>query len=75
PLTTVATHDLDYFLRDQTVPVSSCPRSGGNITRRLLHDIGHAIEPAETHLATLDDLTDLATHLGVPAPEIKTASY
>lgn len=24
-------------------------------TRRLLHDIGHAIEPAETQLATLDD--------------------
>ncbi|GDY80134.1 hypothetical protein SAV31267_096190 [Streptomyces avermitilis] len=44
-------------------------------TRRLLHDIGHAIEPAETPLATLDDLIDLATHLGIPAPEIKTASY
>jgi hypothetical protein len=44
-------------------------------TRRLLHDIGHAIEPAETQLATLDDLTDLTTHLGIPKPEIKTASY
>ena len=44
-------------------------------TRRLLHDIGHAIEPAETQLAALDDLTDLITHLGIPKPEIKTASY
>jgi Rhodopirellula transposase DDE domain len=44
-------------------------------TRRLLHDIGHTIEPAETPLATLDDLTDLATHLGITTPEIKTASY
>ncbi|WP_406003940.1 hypothetical protein [Streptomyces sp. NBC_00829] len=35
-------------------------------TRRLLHDIGHAIEPAQTQLATLDDLTDLAAHLGIP---------
>lgn len=44
-------------------------------TRRLLHDIGHAIEPAETQLATLDDLTDLAAHLGItPTSEIKTAS-
>lgn len=44
-------------------------------TRRLLHDIGHAIKPAETQLATLDDLTDLTAHLGIPKPEIKTASY
>jgi hypothetical protein len=44
-------------------------------TRRLLHDIGHAIEPAETQLATLDDLIDLTAHLGIPKPEIKTASY
>lgn len=44
-------------------------------TRRLLHDIGHTIEPAETRLATLDDLTDLAAHLGITTPEIKTASY
>ncbi|MET7782436.1 hypothetical protein ABZU94_37165, partial [Streptomyces mirabilis] len=41
-------------------------------TRRLLHDIGHAIDPAETQLATLDDLT---AHLGILRPEIKTASY
>ncbi|MFE4336246.1 ISAzo13 family transposase [Streptomyces sp. NPDC056831] len=44
-------------------------------TRRLLHNIGHTIEPAETRLATLDDLTDLAAHLGIPKLEIKTASY
>ncbi|MCX4548491.1 ISAzo13 family transposase [Streptomyces sp. NBC_01267] len=45
-------------------------------TRRLLHRIGHTIEPAQTQLATLDDLTDLAAHLGTtPTPEIKTASY
>ncbi|MEU0374417.1 hypothetical protein ABZ070_30050 [Streptomyces sp. NPDC006283] len=44
-------------------------------TRRLLHEVGHTIEPAETHLASLDDLTDLATHLDItPDPEIKTAS-
>ncbi|MER6832357.1 ISAzo13 family transposase [Streptosporangium sp. NPDC000563] len=44
-------------------------------TRRLLRGIGHTIEPAETHLATLDDLTDLVTHLGIPKPETKKASY
>lgn len=44
-------------------------------THKLLHDIGHAIEPTETQLATLDDLTNLTTHLGIPKPEIKTASY
>ncbi|UKY48574.1 ISAzo13 family transposase [Streptomyces inhibens] len=44
-------------------------------TRRLLHDIGHTIEPAETQLTTLDDLTDHAAHLGIPTPEIKSASY
>lgn len=43
-------------------------------TRRLLRDIGHAIEPAETQLTTLDDLTNLTAHLGIPKPEIKTAS-
>lgn len=41
-------------------------------TRQLLHEIGHTIEPAETPLAARDDLN---THLGIPKPEIKTASY
>ncbi|EDY49941.1 Putative IS3 family ISVisp1-like transposase (plasmid) [Streptomyces clavuligerus] len=44
-------------------------------TRRLLHDIGHTIEPSSTHLAILVELTSLATHLSIPTPEIKTASY
>lgn len=43
-------------------------------TRRLLHDIGHAVEPAETQLSTLDEFTDLAAHLGIPTSEIKKAS-
>ncbi|WP_328842767.1 ISAzo13 family transposase [Streptomyces sp. NBC_00258] len=44
-------------------------------TRRLLDAIGHTIEPAATRLATLDDLADLATRLGItPTPKIKTAS-
>ncbi len=43
------------------------PRPGSQ-TRRLLNDIGRAIEPAETHLATLDDLTDLATDTAAVVP-------
>ena len=43
-------------------------------TRRLLDEIGHTIEPAATRLATLDDLADLATRLGItPTLKIKTA--
>ncbi|MFE5737038.1 hypothetical protein [Streptomyces celluloflavus] len=44
-------------------------------TRRLLHKVGHTIEPISTHLATLDDLTDLAARLGITRdPVVKTAS-
>ncbi|RPK36794.1 Rhodopirellula transposase [Streptomyces sp. ADI92-24] len=44
-------------------------------TRHLLHEVDYTIEPTETRLATLDDLTDLAAHLDIPTPEINTASY
>lgn len=44
-------------------------------THQLLDEIGHINAPAEHRLATLDDLADLATQLGItPPPEIKTAS-
>ncbi|GAU71478.1 transposase [Streptomyces sp. NBRC 110611] len=45
-------------------------------THQLLDQIGHTIAPAEHRLATLNDLADLATQLGItPTPEIKTASW
>ncbi|WP_405019050.1 ISAzo13 family transposase [Kitasatospora sp. NBC_00070] len=44
-------------------------------TRRLLDEVGHTIEPADTRLATLDDLLGLAARHGITPPaEIKTAS-
>jgi hypothetical protein len=44
-------------------------------TRRLLGEVGHAVEPAATRLATLDNLFALAIHHGITPPsEIKTAS-
>ncbi|MFD7473898.1 hypothetical protein ACFV8Z_17405 [Streptomyces sp. NPDC059837] len=39
-------------------------------TRRLLYGIGHAIEPAETQLAIINELTNLTAHLGIPQSEI-----
>lgn len=44
-------------------------------TRRLLGEVGHAVEPAATRLAALDDLVSLVIHHGITPPsEIKTAS-
>ncbi len=44
-------------------------------TRRLLDEARHTIEPTDTRLATLNDLTDLAIRHGMTPPsEIKTAS-
>ena len=43
-------------------------------TRQLLHHAGHAIQPGPDRLASLDDLSRLATAAGISAPpEIKTA--
>ncbi|MFG2919449.1 ISAzo13 family transposase, partial [Kitasatospora sp. NPDC048298] len=44
-------------------------------TRRLLAEAGYTIEPTDTRLATLNDLTNLAARHGITPPsEIKTAS-
>lgn len=40
--------------------------------RCLLDEVGYTIEPAQTRLATLEDLTGLATDLGITSPEIKS---
>ena len=44
-------------------------------THQVLDEIRHTIPPAEHRLATLDELADLATHLGItPTSENKTTS-
>ncbi|MEU2776391.1 hypothetical protein ABZ646_26550 [Streptomyces sp. NPDC007162] len=42
----------------------------------LLATAGHALDPAERQLVTLNDLFDLAREAGITiTPEIKTASH
>ncbi|MGW3566753.1 hypothetical protein ACWDSL_23255 [Streptomyces sp. NPDC000941] len=55
--------------------VRLCDSQGRKTTLPHVGERHLPVEPAETQLATLDDLTDLTAHHGIPKPEIKTASY